>query len=416
MAVNSKSGSFNVTTQAATNTVSESGFGFQPEALLLWWSGRTESTDTVGRLDGKLGFGVATSTSSRWAATIQQEDAQATSDTDRKLVTTACIVIDDTGGATDGLMDLQSFDSGGFTLVIDQQFGTDVRVNYLALGGDITNAGAGTFSTATAEGNDSITSLSFQPECVLFVSVGPSTDGTHALFNIGFAVSPSARATFTGQDLHSQADPVTNGYGLSTECLGIPTSVDGSMPVRADFVTFLVNGFTLDYTEVAGSAWTVGYLALAGGSYAVGNIQTQTDTVTSIPATGLGFKPSSALLISACRAASTLDTMTAPLLLSIGAFDATDSRGAQGILSEDAPASGNSEVTPAIETDAVYLNIDNSSALQGLMDIQSIDADGFTCIMDDADPSQSFVGYMAFGPAEEPFAAVARRPNPLLRM
>jgi hypothetical protein len=50
------------------------------------------------------------------------------------------------------------------------------------------------------------------------------------------------------------------------------------------------------------------------------------------------------------------------------------------------------------------------------MDIQSIDADGFTCIMDDADPSQSFVGDMAFGPAEEPFAAVARRPNPLLRM
>ena len=35
----------------------------------------------------------------------------------------------------------------------------------------------------------------------------------------------------------------------------------------------------------------------------------------------------------------------------------------------------------------------------GLMDIQSMDSGGFTAIMDDADPSQTFVFYFAIGDA-----------------
>jgi hypothetical protein len=55
-------------------------------------------------------------------------------------------------------------------------------------------------------------------------------------------------------------------------------------------------------------------------------------------------------------------------------------------------------VGTAFEYDAVYINMPGTAAtVQGLMDVKTIDSDGFTMIMDDADPSQAFVWYLAFG-------------------
>jgi hypothetical protein len=70
---------------------------------------------------------------------------------------------------------------------------------------------------------------------------------------------------------------------------------------------------------------------------------------------------------------------------------------------------GTSEVTIALETDAVYANIDTSSAIQGLMDISDMTVDPMQLVMDDADPSGSFVGVAMWGSS---FVNTSLSPDP----
>ncbi len=71
-----------------------------------------------------------------------------------------------------------------------------------------------------------------------------------------------------------------------------------------------------------------------------------------------------------------------------------------GTLDENGTA--DSETARAVEHDEVYANIATDDTIEGLLDIKSIDSDGFTCVMDDPDPSAAFVPYMAFGDTAAP--------------
>jgi hypothetical protein len=81
--------------------------------------------------------------------------------------------------------------------------------------------------------------------------------------------------------------------------------------------------------------------------------------------------------------------------LSIGAGTSTSNRVAMAIMDEDNLAT--SETSSAIEFDEVYIHINTSDTLEGLGDINSITSDGFTFIMDDADPAQMYVWWVAAG-------------------
>jgi hypothetical protein len=113
------------------------------------------------------------------------------------------------------------------------------------------------------------------------------------------------------------------------------------------------------------------------------------------------------MFISHGQAESTSDTIQNEDRLSIGAFSSLTARGAQGILDENGVT--DSEVTTAIEFDEVYVNVSTASAIDGLMDVKSIDADGFTMVMDDADPAAAFVWYAAFGPAAAAGGTILRQ-------
>lgn len=136
-------------------------------------------------------------------------------------------------------------------------------------------------------------------------------------------------------------------------------------------------------------------MCIKGGNWLIGDGLTQTDTVTDIVETGFGFAPTGAMFVSHCNTKSTADTAQNHASLSIGAMDSASSRGAQAAYMENGTA--DSECTTAVEHDAVYINISNADAVQGLMDVKSVDSDGFTLIMDDADPSQNYFWYVAAG-------------------
>lgn len=402
MGFSAKVGSFNLGTGIATSTKSVSGVGFQPKVVLFWWSGRTESVDTTnGSIDIKGGFGAMVSGTERGASAFYMDDANSISDTNGVIRNDACIATTSGALATDGLADFSSMDADGFTVIIDDAFSTDIRVSYLALGGtDLTNVTVNTFDIATSGASQNVTSAGFQPDAVFLsgVSSAYNTVGNQISFYLGVAAgaTPTNNLTvFRSED--NSGNTQNKSYALSGSSVGmIASGLTTTLDHEASVSAWLSNGFTLSVPNLPSFTTKNIYVALKGGSYYANELLTQTDTTTDIAKSGFGFTPSAAFFLSACRAESTAATASDGVDLSMGAFDSTSSRCAQGVQEEHNTAVA--EDAASLELDEVYTNISTADAVEGLMDIKSVDADGFTCIMDDADPSQSWVGFIAMGP------------------
>lgn len=414
MATQCHVGSFNTGTGAASTTVEvnfPAGNQFQPEAILFWWGGGTSATDAVETGGSHfVGMGAATGTTARWAiATVADDATGGNSNTAKRYSDAACVLLSlGNGTGNDGALDLQSFDTDGFTLVVDTQCAVSLRVHYLALAGDATtNAEAGSFTTASATGNAQF-STGFQPEFVMITGTGQintaPNGGGSAKLSVGMATSTSARGVVYAGSQDNAATTVDARYGYLGEVYvgrdGVTVAGD-ALRARADFVSFdATPGVTLDYLETGfgGTGHTAFYLALAGGDYLVGDLSTATNT-TPFSESGFGFKPAGVFLASHGKTQSTQNTQEDHALLCLGAFSATDARAASCSRSETG-ISSNSNVTTAVEHDACYVRLDTSTdTVVGVMDVDSIDSGGFTVVMDDADPDAAMVLYAAFGPA-----------------
>jgi hypothetical protein len=310
-------------------------------------------------------------------------------------------------GTFSGWLDLQSFDSDGFTLVVDDQLNAgepDFRVCYLALGGDsLTNAFAGNFAlSTTGTGDQAVTGVGFQPDCVIILGQTGQTatpnDGSHQRVGLGWAVSTTSEITMGFGVANAVAAVDSSSYGRSDELSAVITGGEG-ISNRFDLTSFDADGFTINRITTPAQAAVVAYLALKGGSYASGELLTKTDTSTAIDITGLSFKPAAVLFGSVGKAESTAGTPTAHLQFSLGAATSPTSRLAHAWHAEDNLSP--SQVNLAVEYDACYIHIANADTVDGLMDLTSMNSDGFSCIMDDADPSANWVGWLAFGPAAD---------------
>lgn len=405
MALSAKVGAFDSGTAVSTTTIGVTGVGFVPKALIFWWSGRSESTDAVGAQSIAAGLGFACGATDRRCSGVATTSGGTTTATGRIQRNDACVATVSGAGSVLGLLDLVSMDADGFTMIVDDQFPASVRVHYLALGGDtLTNASTGEFDASDSAGTQNVTSVTaFEPSGVLLSSCmfASSTQGTIGLWGMGAAASPTQQGVLTVGLRNGVGDGDNTTYCLDeVECFAVMDSPTANPPpvMRAALTGFTATGFDLNWLEIGFTGTRLVYfLALQGVEMAIGSLLTQTDTVTTIPVTGLGFTPSAAMFFSGARAESAQNFSTTHAHVSIGAATSDTNRGAHAFWDEDTASSGLVESATAVEHDAVYINISASDAVQGLMDVQSFDSDGFTCIMDDADPSQSFVWYMAFG-------------------
>lgn len=411
MTLYAKAGSFSITTQAAGNTVSVSGlFGVDvaPKVVFFFWNGRTDTIDALGRADILPGFGHAISTTDRRYTASAADDASASEVARRMQGNAACIGVCTPAGAIDGLADLQSMDSGsggGFTLVIDDQFTADYTIGYWALAGDeIVNVAGNNFTKATVTGNQDVDQLSFIPNFILFFSTGQTTIDNSLVSDveimIGAAKSSSNRYVVVGKSDNGATTSRNARYAYNGECLAsFASNPNSGLEDRADFVEFHTNGFRINWLENAGTGKIINYVAIefaSANNVVLGDLLTQTDTTTDIVENGFSFQPSGALFLSHMEAVSTQDTKQNDYALSIGAFNSTTSRLAMAA-TEDHDAA-DMICTTGISFDEVYQSISPAGAsLDGEMDIKSVEGDGFTNIMDDADPAQKFVWYVAVG-------------------
>lgn len=408
MALSAKAGHFIVNASDTVGTTINVTAGFQPKAIVLWGMGRSEAVDTIGAASHRRAIGFGVSDTDRRSLTQASENGAAAADADSYHTNARCYIVTDSDGVEEGGLDLSaiaSWPADGFQVIVDDQFATSQRIHYLALGGtDITNVKSGQFTAPLVTGEFDVTDPGFQPDVVLFLmpailtSAPPSGRSNGSSFAFGAAVSSTQQAVLANATDEGSATMDTGAYLVEgPECIGCQDLANPlGLSRRYAYVSSIATGFRLNQLEGTTAVY-LHYLALKGIQARVGSVLTQTDTTTDIVASGFGFSPEAVLFFSACRAESTVDVGTAHDEWSIGAATSATERLAQGLIDENGTA--NAEITTALEFDEVYINIaDAGDTLDGLMDYKSKDADGFTCIMDDADPSASMVAYVAFGP------------------
>ena len=400
MALSAKVVSFLLSDAVVGTTQAITGVGFQPKALIFFSGGSVSATDlTVDTLNVRVGVGFGVSATKRCCITYFINDAAATMDTSCGIREDSIVAAID-GGAVVGLWDLVSLDADGFTIVVDDQSTTvaSPRVHVLCLGGtDITNVEAKSFTKAAATGNQAVTGIGFQPDMLFFLTTGqlgplPDLDGT-ARYSFGAARSSTEQVVLHAFSEDSTAASNVENYSRFDEC--VLGRINGTFAnQRGSLVSLDADGFTINWLEGT-TATPVLVLAIKGGSWKVGNSATAA-SLTTVVTSGYGFTPKGVMVLSNCATAvNAAGVLNVDMALSVGAADSPTSRGAHSNFEFD--ASGTSNVWQGIEYDEIYSNLTGGGGIVGLMDVQSLDADGVTFVMDDADPTARVFAYIGMG-------------------
>jgi hypothetical protein len=399
--LSAKAGTTSSGTATAGNTVAVTGVGFQPKAIIFFWSNATSTNATANGTIGR-GIGFATSPTDRRYVDALSHHNQAAANEGVSYRDDCCVVLMNTsaGTPTAGRLDLQSMDSDGFTLVVDEQFGTNVVFSWIALGGTkLTNAVTFAIQEPGSTGNQAFTGIGFQPDVLLFAAAGGTTTAPawvdHSVMSFGFANGiTSAVLADAGEDA---SDPtVCTSYIKSGECIALHNATATATDFRASLTSMDSDGFTLNVAERASTRWIFG-LALRGPSSFIGNFVASTTPTTTQAHSGFGFTPKAIIGMANRNAESTSDTtVKADRAWCVGGCTeiGASTRHGHASLARDAVAT--SACAKGMRTDTwIYTDFPGTGTL-GQIDIDTIDSDGFTTIIDDADTAM-FIPYLALG-------------------
>ena len=397
MALDAKVVSFLLSDGIVGTTQAITGVGFQPKVVIPFWGGSLNGSNEILRGDVRIGIGFGVSSTSRRCAGGWINDAEGTSETAAFARDDALVTTYEAGNVISGRWDLVSLDADGFTIVVDVDAPTAsaVRCHALCIGGaDVTDVTIGTFNGSGSAGNQDITGLGFQPDIVMLLAAGTGTIPQNiAGARLSFGAGDGTRNGVLSVGNEDGQGTINNvRYSNDTDCLLLmPAAM--TVATRANLSTMLADGFRLNWQT--GSTRPVFYLAIKGGSWRVDDVLTAT-SLTTVVASGFGFQPKGVFVASHGGSASTPGTLQNGWGVSLGAADSTTSRGAHGSREED--AIGTSEPYFSIRYDALYVHqAAGAATVDGLMDLQSFDADGITFVMDDADPTNAFVFFIAMG-------------------
>lgn len=361
--------------------------------LFCWWNGETNTADAVTAQTARMGRGFANG-SDRFCTYAIIINAEPTMDSGSGIANDSVVKILLNPAVVDGVLDIDSWISGGVRLIVDDEFSQSYRVHYILA--NIPNVALGSFDFPTSGTTINISGLAFQPEAAMFLNshrVGFGGMGTEFSLGMGFSSGANNDAVIANFSQDNVGDSNTKSYCYFGECTSIVVSA--GVMARGKINSWNTDGFTIGINENATSApRKFVYAAFAGAEFLVGNLLTQTDTTTDINET-IGFETKACIIASHNQGQSTQDTTQSTNSLSVGAFVSSTSEGAQAIYDENIAATSSS--TTAVEHDSCYINLDINDAVEGLMHCTEVTTTGFTLRMTDADPSQAFCIYLAMG-------------------
>lgn len=237
----------------SNTTESVSGMGFQPEGILFF--GARDTNFDFGDTQEGQAFGVAASPTSRHSSGNRERNNGVGSSgyRDNEVMAPA-----DDLTTPEAEWDIQSFDSGGFTLARD--FGVDegVVLSYMALDG--ISIAEGILTQPTSTGSQSVSSLSFEPSVVLFdggdkASASAYESEPEQVF--GAATGSNSAAIWIGRNGTAADTDLSTFAAIRSLTAGTP-----SQNAQALLTSMNSNGFTLNWTNVDSTQRQVGWVAL----------------------------------------------------------------------------------------------------------------------------------------------------------
>lgn len=323
-----------LTAPAATGNQSYTGVGFQPKAIIFFWTGQTAEGIAA---NARVGIGWATGNLDADASSWVAMDNLSSTDTARRQSATSCIRGASAITSEDPLSAaLVSFNADGFTLNWAATVSGTI-IHYLALGGsDPTNAFADSFNSNTVTGNQAVTGVGFQPDVVLLLAtsqVAPVGADVHAKFSLGCMQSTTKRwaLALTADDAISMTAAMDAETLQRTDSCFLSLN-SPALDSRADFVSMNADGFTINWIDAPATAIVIGYLALKGGQFDVGAVAACTTNNCNNDVT-VGFTPTGLLLSTLNRIGGTTNVINAANY--IGGGDGT-SEGTAGAIQQDA--------------------------------------------------------------------------------
>ena len=373
---------FIINEPAATGLVTYSGVGFQGKLVLI--NAVNRSSGGNGASAGWM-FGAATSSTNRWVVSGRSDNGQAAQSSGSKRASGNVIQIANTSGTNSASADFDSWTSDGFKLDWTAVDSTTRQYVVTVLGGSDFSATVGQSTTPASTGNQSISSLSFQPNTLLFfdcrlnnVSTG---DSTYWRPSFGF-IDSSGAAGGWGANSYDAADPTVTSRVQSTSGYVATASTDGGIDRRCQWVSYNSNGFTLNWTVLDasfGASTDYQWVAMSVPKSVKGNVAARTSTGTT-QISGLGHSPQ-LILLGGVESTQTTGTGDPTSNFALGMVGGTGA-GAQAVVAfedKDNQATSNSSSKFVGGKAINFITANGSSPTDDIVaNVSAIDYDTFT--------------------------------------
>ena len=325
---------------AATTTYTVSGLSFQPKALRFYCVGiqsAGELSSTTAHCRVSVGFAV--DTSNRRSVAIFSQDALATGSNTGACASNDCVIhTTDGAGARDGLLDLNSITSDGFTAIVDDAAPVDITVFWEAWGGaDIVAAVVGDIAEPAAAGFVDYTATGMTNAALDQVLFLAGVQSVSAL-NTAESQDSGLCVGFAGGDLNNNEVIVANsddasattdcdGLSYAFECLGQVVVAGGQLNARARFNSWITDGFRLEWLERGLTNRRNIFMAIKGGGWRVGDQNINANgTGQRAAISGLPFVPKGICTMSTGQAFTAQDATTTRAKIGFGTASSGSSR------------------------------------------------------------------------------------------
>lgn len=283
MALGVKKGTFALNTSTGNQTV-DTGVGVTLKALLLFGTKQTADAFAASNYSFQ---GWAVSSTQRAVLAWGADDNIASPDVGVGYSNALILryFSDATTPTVEAEADFVDFTTGGagrFTINVTDAPAAGDQIHYVAFyGTDLTNVAVKEFTAKiTSTGTKAETGVGFQGKAMLLMGLARTATGNAAGLNcwMGAAVSTTQRGSiyWGARDGHTSSE---EHYRNATKCVSIPVANGNAIDALADFVSWDSDGFTLDWTDFAASAWLCSALVFKGGQFEV-------DTILAPAATG----------------------------------------------------------------------------------------------------------------------------------
>jgi len=395
---------------------SATGQEFEPKAIRFYWTGiqsnRPTALITNNTVSERRGVGFAASAASRASVGSTSTQNSGNANCGSIFSNTACVVTVTDAGVLDGLLDINTFNSGGFTLIVDDVAPQNITVFWEAWGGDeITNVTVGSIAEPAATGLQSYTATGFVAnpingdQCVMFagvqsVSAAGTGEGQDSGLHVGFSTGTATGSNITlcGNSDDGSATMDTDGYNYTGECLSMITIAGGNPNARAVLSAYGTNTFTLDWRARNNLNRRSIYMAIKGGEWSAGSTTIAGNTLNSTTTVGdFPFNVRGVSLLGSLKTISTIATSTGNDRITFGSGISPTFRNSASSLDFD------NIPTSAVQLAVNYAQVlvyptTASTAVFAAYDINNLKANSFQLITDTAGGvANEWIGYLAFG-------------------